>query len=400
MKSKAVSISLLALSSVAVLSLWFAASVITPALIAEYGIGPARAAMLTTAVQVGFVAGSLTSAAFGLPDRVDPRLLYSLSALAGAAANACFLLAEPGSALSIFLRFVTGAIMAGVYPVAMKMAVSWAKRDAGLLVGTLVGALTIGSALPHLFAFAGDLDWRLVMKTASAAATLGALLVLGVAIGPGYRNSGRFDPHVALGALRQHPLRLANFGYFGHMWELYAVWAWLGSYIAASFAESGLADAAAKARLVSFAAIGFGAAGAFAGGYIADRVGRTALTIGALAISGICCIAAGPLFGAAPAVIVVLALVWGVSVIADSAQFSTGVAELSEPGTQGTMLTMQTAIGFAITVITVQGLPAWVGVVGWQWAFLPLVAGPLFGIAAMARLRRLPEAARMANGKR
>ncbi|MBA5776568.1 MFS transporter [Stappia sp. F7233] len=400
MKSKAASISLLALSCVAVLSLWFAASVITPALIVEYGIGSARAAMLTTAVQVGFVAGSLTSAAFGLPDRVDPRLLYSLSALAGAAANACFLLVEPGSAISIFLRFVTGAIMAGVYPVAMKLAVSWAKRDAGLLVGTLVGALTIGSALPHLFAFAGDLDWRLVMKTASAAATLGALLVLAVGIGPGYRNSGRFDPHIALSALKHRPLRLANFGYFGHMWELYAVWAWLGSYIAASFAETGVSDAAAKARLVAFAAIGFGASGAFAGGYIADRIGRTALTIGALAISGICCIAAGPLFGAAPALIVVLALVWGVSVIADSAQFSTSVAELSDAGTQGTMLTMQTAIGFAITVITVQGLPAWVALVGWQWAFLPLVAGPLFGIVAMAKLRALPEAARLANGKR
>lgn len=400
MKSKGVSIGLLAISCVAVLSLWFAASVITPVLIAEYGIAPGRAAMLTTAVQIGFVAGSLTSAVLGLADRLDPRRLYCVCALLGAAANAGFLFVEPGSAVSILLRFATGAIMAGVYPVAMKLAVSWAKRDAGLLVGTLVGALTIGSALPHLFAFAGSLDWRVVMKTASLAAAFGALLVLAVGIGPGYRNSGRFDPQAAFAALRHRPLRLANFGYFGHMWELYAVWAWLGAYIAASFAESGVANAPSLARLVAFAAIGFGATGAFAGGYIADRVGRTALTIGALAVSGFCCIAAGPLFGAAPALVIALALVWGVSVIADSAQFSTGVAELSEPGTQGTMLTMQTAIGFAITVITVQGLPAWVALVGWQWAFLPLAAGPAFGIVAMARLRGLPEAVRMAHGKR
>ncbi|NRG18754.1 MFS transporter [Rhizobiales bacterium] len=400
MKSKPLSIALLAISCVAVLSLWFAASVVTPALIADYGIGPTRAAMLTTAVQIGFVAGSLVSAILGLPDRLDPRLLYCAAALTGAVANAAFLFVEPGSTVSIVLRLITGAIMAGVYPVAMKLSVSWAKNDAGLLVGTLVGALTVGSALPHLFAFAGDLDWRVVMTTASTAAAIGAVLVLGVGIGPGFKNAGRFDPHVALRALKSRPLRLANFGYFGHMWELYAVWAWLGSYIAASFTVTGMADAASNARLVAFLAIGSGALGAFGGGYLADRIGRTRLTIIALAISGVCCLAAGPLFGAAPGLIVLLSLVWGVSVIADSAQFSTGVAELSEPGTQGTILTVQTAIGFAITVITVQGLPAWVELVGWQWAFLPLVLGPIFGIVAMARLRNLPEAAKMAGGKR
>lgn len=398
--SKRNSIALLTLSCVAVLSLWFAASVITPTLVATHGLGPARAALLTTAVQIGFVAGSLVSAIFGLADRVDPRKLYAACALLGAIANATFVLVEPGSALSIALRLATGAIMAGVYPVAMKMAVSWAKRDAGLLVGTLVGALTIGSALPHLFAFAGDLDWRMVMITASLAAGLGAIVVLGVDIGPGYTRAGAFNPQVALSALRDRPLRLANFGYFGHMWELYAVWAWLGAYMAASFAVSGVENAVMQARLATFATIGAGALGALGGGYFADRIGRTALTIAAMTISGLCCLAAGPLFGSAPWIIVALALIWGVTVIADSAQFSTGVAELSKPGTQGTMLTMQTAIGFAITVITVQGLPAWVELVGWQWGFTPLALGPAFGVMAMLRLRRLPEALKMAHGKR
>jgi len=402
MSPKALSIGLLTVACIAVLSLWFAASAVTPALIAEFGIGPGRAAMLTTAVQIGFVVGSLVSAGLGLADRLDPRRLFCCAALIGAIANGAFLVVEPGSLGSILLRGVTGAIMAGVYPVGMKLAVSWAKRDAGLLVGTLVGALTVGSALPHLFAFAGGLDWRLVIGASSAFAVVGAFLGLGVAIGPGFRNAGRFDPGVALHGLRSRPLRLANFGYFGHMWELYAVWAWLGSYVAASFATSGNGDgAAASARLVAFIAIGGGGAiGALGGGYLADRIGRTALTIGALAISGICCVLAGPLFGSTPPVIVLLALIWCVAVVADSAQFSTGIAEMAEPGTQGTILTMQTAIGFAITVVTVQGLPAWVDLVGWTWAFLPLAAGPLFGVVAMARLRRLPEAMQMANGRR
>lgn len=400
LQSKRTSLALLTVSCVSVLSLWFAASVITPTLVAAHDLGPTRAALLTTAVQVGFVAGSLTSAILGLADRLDPRKLYAVCAILGALANASFVLVEPGSASSIALRFVTGAIMAGVYPVAMKMAVSWAKRDAGLLVGMLVGALTVGSALPHLFAFAGDLDWRTVMLIASAAASFGAVLVLGVSIGPGYTRAGAFNPQIALSALRDKPLRLANFGYFGHMWELYAVWAWLGTYIAASFAISGVENSESQARLATFAAVGIGAFGALAGGYFADRIGRTALTTVAMAISGLCCLAAGPLFGSAPWIIVTLALVWGVSVIADSAQFSTGVAELSQPGTQGTMLTMQTAIGFAITVITVQGLPAWVELVGWQWGFAPLALGPLFGIVAMLKLRALPEASRMAHGKR
>ncbi|AXS40500.1 MFS transporter [Breoghania sp. L-A4] len=398
--SKPVSLALLTLSCMAVLSLWFAASAVTPALVASHGLSPARAALLTTVVQIGFVAGSLTSAVLGLADRVAPRKLYCVCALTGALANAAFVTVEPGSAVSIFLRFTTGAIMAGVYPVAMKLAVSWAKRDAGLLVGTLVGALTVGSALPHLFAFAGDLDWRAVMLAASVSASLGALLVLGVGIGPGFQKAAAFNARVALNALSDKPLRLANFGYFGHMWELYAVWAWLGAYIAASFAASGLEDAVLQARLATFAALGIGALGALAGGWFADRIGRTALTIIAMTISGLCCLAAGPLFGAAPWIIVTLALVWGVSVIADSAQFSTGVAELSQPGTQGTMLTMQTAIGFAITVITVQGLPAWVELAGWQWAFAPLALGPLFGIVSMAKLRGLPEAAQMAHGRK
>ncbi len=400
LNSKKCSLALLTVSCVSVLSLWFAASVISGKLVTDYGLGPMHAALLTTAVQIGFVAGSLVSAIFGLADRLDPRKLYAICALLGASANAAFILVDPGSASAVFLRFMTGAIMAGVYPVAMKIAVSWANRDAGLLVGTLVGALTMGSALPHLFAFAGDLDWRAVMLTASVSAAIGAVLVLGVGIGPTYTRAGAFNPRVALTALRNRPLRLANFGYFGHMWELYAVWAWLGAYMAASFAASGMDEATTNARLATFAAVGFGALGALSGGYIADRIGRTALTIAALAISGLCCVLAGLMFGAAPWMIVTLALIWGVSVVADSAQFSTAVAELSKPGTQGTMLTMQTAIGFAITVVTVQALPVWVEMVGWQWGFAPLALGPIFGIIAMARLRNLPDAARMAHGRK
>jgi MFS family permease len=390
----------LAFTQVAVLSLWFATSAAAPGLAGEFGLSDGRIGLLVSAVQAGFVAGSVASALLGLADRLDPRWFYAVSAAIGAAANALFLVTDPGSAAALMLRFVTGAAMAGVYPIGMKIAVSWADKGRGLLVGLLVGALTIGSASPHLFAFLGGIEWRLILGAASSAALIGAAAILFVPVGPNLAPNGKFEPSMALTALRDPPLRLANLGYLGHMWELYAMWAWIGAFLAASFAASGVSDPTRAGAIAAFAAIAIGFVGAVGGGFVADRIGRTTLTIAAMAVSAACCVLAGAVFGAPPALVVALCLVWGVAVIADSAQFSACVSELAPPRLTGTMLTTQTAAGFALTLVTIQLMPVWVGWVGWNWAFAPLAIGPLLGTVAMARLRRNPASAKLARGRR
>jgi MFS family permease len=394
------SLILLCLSQVAVLSLWFSASAVAPSLAQEFNLSGSDIALLSSMVQAGFVIGCLISAAFGLADRTDPRLLYAICALTGAAANYAFIYVEPGTSLSVFLRLLTGAVIAGVYPVGMKIAMSWAGKDAGLLVGALVGSLMIGSAAPHLLAFWGDVDWRAVLSVTSWISGLGGLTVLLVAIGPNYAKSPKFQMGLAFQAWTNKPIRLANFGYFGHMWEVYAMWAWIGIFLGASFEATGLENAQRWASLMAFFSIAAGMPGSVLGGMIADRIGRTAMTSAVLAMSGLCCLIIGPAFGGSIVVVSLIALFWGATVSPDSAQFSASVGELSKPEHRGTMLTMQTAIGFTLALVSVQLMPHWIDLVGWQWAFTPLVAGPVFGIISMLKLRQLPQSQQLANGRR
>ncbi len=339
------------------MTLWFSASAVLPSLQAEYEIGPTLASLYTSSLQTGFVAGTLLSALLGLADRLDMRRFFMASTFLAAGANAVILAVEPTSLVVIHCRFLTGAAMAGIYPVGMKLAATWAEGDIGLLVGLLVGALTLGTAAPHLFNAMGGVDWRFTIAATSLVALAAALVINLVRIGPNVGGSPRFDPRLALKAYTSPALRLANFGYLGHMWELYGMWAWLAVFLHASF-EVHLEGAALWSRLATFAAIGVGGAvGAVLGGVIADRIGRTALTMGAMAASGTCAIVIGFLFGAAPWLVFSLAFLWGVVVVADSAQFSASIAELSEPGTVGTMLTIQTSVGFLLTLATVR-IPA------------------------------------------
>ncbi len=382
------------------MALWFSASAVLPSLQAEYDIGPTLASLYTSSVQTGFVAGTLLSALLGLADRLDMRRFFMASTLLAAGANAVILLVEPTSFVVIVCRFLTGAAMAGIYPVGMKLAVTWAKGDIGFLVGLLVGALTLGSGAPHLVNAMGGIDWRFTIAGTSIVALAAAFVINLVRIGPNLGASPRFDPKIAFKAYTRPALRLANFGYLGHMWELYAMWAWLVLFLQASFAVH-LEDAALWSRLATFAVIGVGgAAGAVLGGVIADRIGRTALTMGAMAASGTCAIVIGFLFGAEPWLVFSFALLWGVVVVADSAQFSASIAELSEPGTVGTMLTMQTSAGFLLTLATVHLVPTMVEAVGWHFAFASLAVGPFLGVWAMARLRAHPESACIAGGRR
>jgi MFS family permease len=397
---KRASIFWLSVSQALVLSLWFTASAAAVSIRESATLSALQEALLANAVQLGFVAGSLISALLALADRLEPRRLYAISALIGAAANVAVIFFEPGSAVWLGLRFVTGMIMAGVYPVGIKIAASWATRDRGLLVGILVGALAIGSALPHLIAAVSTLPWRWLFGASSLLAVIGAGVVMTISVGPQYAMAGAFRISDAFSGLRNRALRLANFGYFGHMWELYAFFVWIGSFAGAALAARGEMAAGNLPSLIAFAAIGSGAIGLAGGGWIADRIGRTAFTAIMLAVSGAMCLLSGLMFLAPFWLVVAGVIVWGIAASGDSAQFSTAISELSPPGRAGTMLTMQTAIGFGLTLVTIQLVPVFASWWGWQFALTPLALGPVFGLLSMLRLRALPEAVHMAHGRR
>jgi MFS family permease len=383
-------LALLAAAQVLVLAVWFAGTAALPALLAEGAADASRGGLLTTAVQLGFVAGTLLSALLTLADRVPARRLFLASALIAGLATLAMAAVPPTGPAALALRLLAGAAIAGVYPIGMKLASGWARGDLGLMIGLLVGALTIGSATPHLIpALLPGLPWRLLYLGAGTMALAGALLILlfreGPAVAPP-RPPFRLDH--ALHAWRDRRLRLANAGYLGHMWELYAMWAWIPLFLH----QPELRDAlpGVPAGVTAFAVIGLmGFVGAVAAGVLADRGDRALVCAVAMLGSGGCAVLIGLAMTASPMLALALALLWGALVVADSAQFSASIVTLSPPALVGTMLTVQTCLGFLLTAITIQVLPALLPWLGWGGGFAVLGIGPLLGAWAMLRLRAL-----------
>jgi MFS family permease len=389
-------LALLSLAELLGMSLWFSGSAVVPALTREWQLSPSQISWIAIAVQLGFVAGTLISATLNLPDIISSRHLFAVSAFLGAAANFAFGLYVNEPSTAILLRFLIGVCLAGVYPPGMKIMATWFRERRGMALGVLVGALTMGKATPYLVNAIGSANWRTNILFVSLLAAVGGLVVLFfVEDGPFALPAAKFDMSQIVRVFSNRGVRLASFGYFGHMWELYGMWIWIPVMIRSSLA---LRNANPElAELGSFLVIGAGAVGCVVAGLIADRVGRTLVTSWAMAISGTCCLVIGLLYGCSPFVLLLVAAIWGETVVDDSAQFSSCVTELGDPQYIGTALTIQMCIGFLLTTISIELVPK---VGDWRYAFMILAPGPVFGVISMMRLRRIPEAIRIAHGRR
>ena len=389
MPGKTRTITFLILATISGMSLWFMTAAILPDMVAEAGIGAERQALLSSAVQAGFVLGALVIALSGIADRLDPRWVLAVCAVGTALSNAALLVVPIGGAAAVGLRFLTGALMAGVYPVGMKLAIGWGLRDRGMLVGMLVGALTLGNSLPYLLAWLGGANWRAALVAGSTVAGLGGVLVVFTALGPHHARATAFHPRAVVLAWTDRRIRAAFLGYLGHMWELFALWAWVGAAAAASYAVT-LADdeAISLGKLTAFLTIAAGAPVCVWAGRLADRIGKARVASVALVGSATAAVLSAAAFGGPVWLTLGLFILWGIAVIPDSAQFSALVADYAPPEHVGSLLTLQTALGFMLTVATVHFTPIVAQVWGWPVLLAGLAIGPAAGLVAMVPLVR------------
>lgn len=343
---------------------------------------------MTTAVQFGFIAGTLVFAFFALADRYSPRRVFLVSALLGAAFNsaACFTGTQLGPLL--LLRFLTGFFLAGIYPVGMKIASGWFDRDLGRALGFLVGALVLGTAAPHLIGH--KLPWEGILISVSVLAAFGGLLMYWlVPDGPHLRAGARFDPTAFAAIFRSPDFRASSFGYFGHMWELYALWTFVPVYL--STHAGGVTATTSGISLQCFVIIGVGAIGCVAGGLLSRRYGSTKVAFFQLGASGLCCLLSPLAFWLPETSLLGFFIFWGIVVVGDSPQFSALNAHFAPHRLVGSALTIVNCIGFAITIVSIQLLESMLAIVSAQFLFVLLTPGPILGLLALRTLFRSSE---------
>lgn len=387
---------LIVVSQILALSCWFSASAVAGDLRQSLGVSDQASVVLSTSVQFGFVIGALGSAVLNLADRIAAPVLYGVAAFSAAIFTASIVVFATNYPVVVGLRLLTGIALAGVYPVGLKLMASWASpATRARAIGLLVGGLTIGSAMPLLIRGFQSLPWQGVLLTAAGLTALGGLLVIAfVGMGPNVDGRrGQFVPGYVISMFRQRQPRLVNLGYLGHMWELYALWTWLPLFVLAS-QQAAAGDTGTPVSIVSFAAIGVaGLIGCLVGGWAADKYGRSKSAVAALTVSGTCCVLSPLLFGRNLIALTIFLLIWGAAVIADSGVFSTALSESVDQHYVGTALTSQTALGFLLTIVSIQLVSVLASVVGWQYAFLVLAAGPVVGGIAMKRFAQPPASA-------
>jgi len=368
-------------------STWFSGTAAAPDLIHAWRLTSTESAWLTISVQLGFIAGTFLYAFFNLADVFNPRRVFFVSALLGAAFNAAFALIADGLPTAFAFRALTGVTLAGIYPVGMKLVASWFRSQLGWRLGILVGALTLGTAFPYLIQTLGSqFDWRTLAGTASILAVSGGCLVLmALSDGPFLKARAPFDARMLWRVFAHLPFRRTAFGYFGHMWELYAFWSMIIFYLGARFQGDDL-SAGTGLSLLAFLIIGTGALGCILGGWVSRRIGEKKLARFSLMMSCILCFSSGVFYELNSVLLVGLLLIWGFFVVSDSPQFSALAVRYCPPQYTGTALTVQNGLGFAITVISIQLTPWMAEILGWRWALTFLGLGPLIGLYFVQQL--------------
>lgn len=379
-------LALIALTQIFGLSVWFSSSAVVPNLVRDWGISISDAAWLSMATQFGFAVGAIAASLIGLFDRFRPNRVLATSALCAAILTSGFAWVVSSLHMAVVIRFLLGICFAGIYPPGLKLTASWSLQSRSRSFGILGGCLTIGSSLPYLLKSLHDLQWQtLVGSTAVACALAGLLSLMFIKSGPFQDPPAPIDGRYAWHMFQEQGPRAACFGYFGHMFELYAVWTWLPIFMMHSLNETSITPMLGMSVFLCMGLGGF--VGCLLGGVLADRFGQERVAIFALSISGACCVLSPFFFSTSVPALLAFSLIWGAAVIADSGLFSALLSSTADKRAVGTALSFQTAVGFLITISTIQLTPVLAEAFGWRYAFPYLVIGPIFGVLAIGAYR-------------